>query len=151
MPGHRVSVRSASFAANPLPALGPLRALVDALPAVKLPARLAEPRLFKGRGTDELRAAYETAMARVSARVLRARVAAVLGADYRAGLARIAVPILYLRANADRLIPASAGRLILERRPDVELVEIDAPHFLLQCEPAACADAVMKFLHRCAR
>jgi pimeloyl-ACP methyl ester carboxylesterase len=140
----------ASFAANPLPLFGPLGGLVGALPAVKIPARLAEPWLYAGRATAELRKAHEAAMSRVSAQVINARVEAVLGVDYLAQLAKVAVPILYLRGLADRLIPASAGQVILDCHPDVDLVEIDGPHFLLQCEPNACADAVGKFLERCA-
>ena len=140
----------ASFAANPLPLFGPLAGFVSAAPAFKIPARLAEPWLYAGRATAELREAHASAIARVSAKVINARVAAVLGVDYLARLSKVAVPILYLRAKADRLIPASAGRLILDSHPDVDLVEIDGPHFLLQCEPAACADAVGKFFERCA-
>jgi hypothetical protein len=66
--------------------------------------------------------------------------------DYRPLLRRIEVPMLYLRARADRLIPVAAGRAILESRPDVELAEFDAPHFLLQTEPEACARAVEQFM-----
>lgn len=148
-PGIKGLILCARFAANPLPLFGPLAGLVSAAPAYKIPARLAEPWLYAGRATAELREAHASAIARVSAKVINARVAAVLGVDYLARLAKVAVPILYLRAKADRLIPASAGRRILDSNPDVDLVEIDGPHFLLQCEPAACAEAVKRFLGRC--
>jgi pimeloyl-ACP methyl ester carboxylesterase len=138
----------ASFACNPLPVFGALGSIIGALPAVKVPPAMAAPWLYAGRATPELRRAHAAAISRVSARTINARVAAVLGVDYRALLEKIHVPMLYLRAGADRLIPESASRAILERRPDTELVEIDGPHFLLQCEPAACAAAVTKFLAR---
>jgi pimeloyl-ACP methyl ester carboxylesterase len=90
-------------------------------------------------------------MAKVSARVLAARVAAILAVDRRAQLARIDVPLLYLRAKADRLVRESAARAILHARPDAQLVEFDAPHFLLQTEPEACAAVTRAFIQRCQR
>ena len=81
------------------------------------------------------------------AQVLRARVAAVLAVDYRPLLRRIEVPMLYLRAKADRLIPAAAGRAILDLRAGCEIDRRSTrPHFLLQTEPEACARAVEKFM-----
>jgi pimeloyl-ACP methyl ester carboxylesterase len=77
-----------------------------------------------------------------------ARVAAVLGVDRRGLLRRDDVPMLYLLARGDRLIPRAAARAILEVRPDTQLLEFDAPHFLLQTEPAECADAVRRFCER---
>ena len=87
-------------------------------------------------GTGELFASFIDA---------RARVAAILAVDCRAQLRRIEVPMLYLRARDDRLVPASAGHAIQELRPDCEFIEIDAPHFLLQTEPKSCAAAVLAF------
>ena len=135
-----------TFASNPLPFFGPLATVFNKLPAVRMPPALAAPWLYAGRATPELRRAHASAMAQVSPAVLRARVAAVLGVDYRSLLQRIEVPMLYLRAKADRMIPATAGRALLELRPEVELMEFDAPHFLLQTEPQACARAVEKFM-----
>ncbi|HEU5137889.1 MAG TPA: alpha/beta hydrolase, partial [Steroidobacteraceae bacterium] len=135
-----------SFAANPLPLFGPLARIFGRLPALRVAPALAAPWLYARRGTPGLRRAHGQAMSRVAPIALRARVAAVLAVDYRPLLLRIEVPTLYLRAKADRLIPRAAGRAITERRPDVELVEIDGPHFLLQTEPIACAQAVERFM-----
>ena len=139
-----------SFVSNPLPVFGGLARLVERLPAVRMPPMLAEPWLHAGRGTPALRRLHAAAMARVAAPVLRARVAALLSVDRRAELRRIAVPMLYLRATRDRLVPSSAARRVLEVRPDVQLVEIAGPHMLLQTEPVACAEALREFLRRCA-
>jgi pimeloyl-ACP methyl ester carboxylesterase len=135
-----------TFASNPLPIFSPLAKLLNKLPAMRIPPTLAAPWLYAGRATPELRRAHSVAMAKVSPKVLRARVAAVLGVDYRPQLRSIEVPMLYLRAKADRLIPAAASRAILELRPDVKMTEFEAPHFLLQTEPEACARAVEKFM-----
>jgi hypothetical protein len=42
----------------------------------------------------------------------------------------------------------SAARAILDARPDAQLVEFDAPHFLLQTEPEDCA-VTRAFIQRC--
>jgi pimeloyl-ACP methyl ester carboxylesterase len=137
-----------SFASNPLPGLEPLSTLFGYLPAVRVPATWTAPWLYEGRETPELRRAHADAMAKVSREVLHARVSAVLAVDNRPLLSRIKVPMLYLRATADRLIPEAAGRVIVEARPGTEWIEIDAPHFMLQTEPEACARAVEKFCGR---
>jgi pimeloyl-[acyl-carrier protein] methyl ester esterase len=137
-----------SFASNPLPDLAPLATLFGYLPAVRVPATWTAPWLYEGRETPELRRAHADAMSKVSREVIHARVSAVLAVDNRSLLARIRVPMLYLRATADRLVPLAAGRAIVDLRPDVEWVEIDAPHFMLQTEPEACARVVEKFCER---
>jgi len=135
-----------SFASNPLPVFGPLATIFDRLPALRVAPALTAPWLYAGRATPGLRRSHAQAMSRVSPLALRARVAAVLGLDYRPLLRRIDVPMLYLRAKADRLIPEAAARAIIEQRADVGLIEIDGPHFLLQTEPEACAKAVEHFM-----
>jgi len=136
-----------TFASNPLPVFGPFARLIGAAPAFLVPPALMAPWLYADRATPELRRAHAQAMSRVSPTAVRARVAAVLAVDYRELLRRIEVPMIYLRARKDRLIPGSAGRAIRERQPDCEFTEVDAPHFLLQTEPQACAAAVLRFLH----
>jgi pimeloyl-ACP methyl ester carboxylesterase len=98
-----------------------------------------------------LRRAHAQAMSKVSAETLRARVAASLAVDYTALLRQIRMPMLYLLAQRDRLVPRSAFTKIKRMRDDIELAEFDAPHFLLQVQPAASADAVSKFVRRVAK
>ena len=138
-----------SFAANPLPLFSPFSRLLTALPAMRMPPALAAPWLYAGRATPELRRAHAAAMARVSPRVLAARAAAILSVDQRPRLAHVDVPMLYLRATADRLVSLAAARAILEAQPATQLAEFDAPHFLLQTEPAACAATTRRFMERC--
>jgi hypothetical protein len=147
-PNLQALILCVSFASNPLPVFGPFSRLVGALPAARLPPALAAPWLYAGRATPELRRAHAQAMSRVSPVAIRARVAALLKVDHRALLRRIEVPLLYLRATRDRLVPASACRAIGQLRPDMEIAEFDAPHFLLQTEPHRCVAAIMSFIHR---
>ncbi|HLA70843.1 MAG TPA: DUF3658 domain-containing protein [Steroidobacteraceae bacterium] len=147
-PGLKALILCATFAANPLPVFGPFSRLLGALPAARVPPQLAAPWLYGGRATPELRRAHGEAMARVAPAVINARAAAILKVDQRALLRRITIPIMYLRAAKDRLIPALACRVIQQLRPDMEIAEFDAPHFLLQTEPHRCVAAIMSFMHR---
>jgi pimeloyl-ACP methyl ester carboxylesterase len=148
-PELRGLILCATFASNPHPIFGVLAGVMRHLPAPKLPTVLAEPWLFPGRGTPELRRAHAAAMRRVSRKALGGRVAAILSVDTRPLLSKIPVPMLYLRANQDRVVSRAAGLTILDQRSDIQLAEFDAPHFLLQTEPAACAATVLEFAGRC--
>jgi pimeloyl-ACP methyl ester carboxylesterase len=88
----------------------------------------------------------ERAMSAVSAAVIRQRIAALLRVDETQALRRIKVPTLVLRARGDRVIPRAATRCIARVLPHAQLVEIDAPHLLLQTRPEECAAAVLRFL-----
>ncbi|MDB6159868.1 MAG: pimelyl-[acyl-carrier protein] methyl ester esterase [Gammaproteobacteria bacterium] len=59
----------------------------------------------------------------------------------------IRLPTLCLVARHDRLIPKAAARLIRQQAPAATLVEIDAPHCLLQCEAGQAAAKIREFLH----
>lgn len=139
----------ASFASNPLPLFSPFSRLITALPAIRVPPALAAPWLYAGRATPELHRTHAAALARVSPRVLATRAAAILSVDQRARLAQIDVPMLYLRAARDRLVSKASARAVLEARPGTQLAEFEAPHFLLQTEPVACAAVTREFLQHC--
>ena len=148
-PGLRGLVLCATFASNPFPMFKPLGGMMRVMPMPRLPNSIAARWLFPGRGTPALRRGFADAMRRVSRRALGGRIAAILSVDTRELLSRIAVPVLYLRANQDRVVPRAATLAILNLRPDIGLAKFDAPHFLLQTEPAACAAAVLDFAKRC--
>lgn len=144
--GLRGLVLCCTFASNPLPVFGPLNRLLAAFPAVKIPPRLFAPLLYAGHGTPELRRAHAQAMTKVSAATLRARVVAILAVDYRPLLPDIRVPMFYLQASRDRIVPRSAFKAIQRVRTDVEIATFDAPHFLLQTLPSQVAGQVRRFV-----
>jgi pimeloyl-[acyl-carrier protein] methyl ester esterase len=88
----------------------------------------------------------ERAMSSVSAVVVRQRIADLLRVDETQALRRIKIPVLVLRARGDRVLPRAATRWITKVLPHAALVEIDAPHLLLQTRPSECAAAVLRFL-----
>jgi pimeloyl-ACP methyl ester carboxylesterase len=115
---------------------------------VKIPPALFAPFLYAGHGTPGLRRAHAQAMAKVSATTLRARVSAILAVDCGALLRRVRVPMLYMQASADRLVPRSALRKIERIRPDIQVAQFDAPHFLLQTRPELAAGTARSFISK---
>jgi pimeloyl-[acyl-carrier protein] methyl ester esterase len=144
--GLRGLILCCSFAVNPIRALGSMSRLVARFPAMRIPPALFGPLLYGGFGTPGLKALHARAMSQVHPAVLRARVAAVLGVDCRDKLRPVGVPILYLLAKRDRLIPRSALREIMRIRADVHVSEFDSPHFLLQTRALEAANQVRLFL-----
>lgn len=138
-------VSCCSFARNPRPGLGPLRALVNWLP--DRPPIDPLMWLLAGRfSTPELRAELSRALGQVSPAALRARMTAVIGVDVVPKLHSISVPLMYLRASEDRVVPAVASQIILENVPRSRAEELVGPHFLLQTQPEEAARLVEDFM-----
>lgn len=142
----RALVLSASFAVCPLPWLRRLAPMTHWLPVHGLPRFLVDALLLGPWATPDWSRRITAALARTPAAVLRARLRAVLAADWRQDLRRLRCPVLYLQATADRVIPAYAARCIAAERPDLVRVRIDAPHFLLQAAPQPAVAAIARFL-----
>src|SRR5262249_46183713 len=88
------------------------------------------------------------ALQRVNPGVLAARLREVLAASAEKDFASCRVPTLYIRGARDRLLPRSLVRELRSLRPDLECTEVDAPHFVLQRQPAAAAKIVAEFTMR---
>ena len=135
-----------TFVRSPYPALSKLKHLTALAPVKWVPTRLAAVMLLGRFETPKLRAALGEALAAVSANVLRSRLKAVLSVDAASALSRISTPILYLLASEDRVMPASAGVAICAIQPSVRVVQIAAPHCLLQAAPTEAARAIQQFV-----
>ena len=137
-------VLCATFVKNPPPRFNSLRSLVGLLPAIAPPIKPLSWLLCNEAAhsqADPLR----SAIASIPPSTLRARLGEVLAVDACASLRDVSVPILYLRALHDRLVPRDASQVIQRIRQDVTVVDIEAPHFLLQTAPKAAAAAVQRF------
>lgn len=135
-----------TFARNPRPFFSGLRSLVGFLPLALAPVSVLGRVLLGRFSTQALRLALARALAPVSASALRARLQAVLGADVSAKLSAVKVPVLYLRASRDLVVPASASQLAVQLNSRTKVVELEAPHFLLQAAPTESAKVVAAFV-----
>lgn len=140
-----------SFLRNPRPELAWLRPLLPLLPlSGKLLARLA-PLLAAHEPDGDLQAAMREKLARVSRATLRTRLLAVMKEDVTQQFAALKIPLLYLRATQDRIVPRHACELAAQLNPRIRIVEIDSPHLLLQTHPQEAAQAVGEFMHSAAQ
>ena len=137
---------SASFAKNPYPALRWARGLAAYLPVKGLPRWLRAPLMWGSMSPNAATSHSERAMTGVSAEVIRRRIGELLAVDETTALRRLGLPILVLRALRDRVISKRATMVILNNSPEARMLEIDAPHLLLQTRPVESAAAVSHFL-----
>ncbi len=135
-----------SFARNPRRYLRPLRHVLPLLPIHTAPQWLATRIVINRGATPALLDLHRRTMAKVSPAALRGRLVAVADIDVTAALSRIRVPILYLRATHDRLVPRGAADLICRIAPHARCIDISAPHMLLQCAAHESATVIEEFM-----
>jgi len=145
-PGLRGLVLVGSFAQCPLRMPRFLRYCASLFPIGLLPARVICTRLLGRNASAMLRARIISAVSSVSARVWRGRLRSVLFSDVVVHLAKIAVPVLYLRAANDAIVPREACELLSRVIPGMQIVELQAPHFMLLANPVESATQVQKFM-----
>jgi len=85
-------------------------------------------------------------MEQLDGTLLKHRISVLSRIDVSALLPKIETPILYLHATRDRIVAESDAQMMQEYLPDVERVDIDAPHLLLQTRPQQCAELIFKHI-----
>ena len=136
----------ATFIRNPRPFFGPMRHFASALPVKLAPLWVLNEALLGRFSNPRLRSVLAEAMSQVSAEALRSRLRAVLSVNVSAKLKAIDVPLLYLLAKHDQVVPVSALEKIRQVFPATQVAPIDAPHFLLQAAPNDAVTAVSNFI-----
>lgn len=147
-PGLQAVVLAASFARTPVSGGRNVAALIDHMPLLRPPRFLLERLLMNDSRDAELAKQLEDALARVPLTTLKARALAALRCDVSAELARLDVPLLYLTAKRDRLIPRCAGDWIAQMYVNTERECVDAPHFVFQTAAETAAGCIHAFLTR---
>jgi pimeloyl-[acyl-carrier protein] methyl ester esterase len=142
-------VLAASFARNPIPYLpGWARGLACPFLFRIFPAAAQLKALLGGFSTAEMRALLTEAHSTVCAEAMASRARAALAVDATGALTDCPVPVLYLRASKDEVIPRSCGDEIRRRLPAVEIAEISGPHIALVTNPLASWDRIREFMER---
>lgn len=143
-------VLCAGFAASPVRGLRRFLCslMSPILLSLPLPELIIKFLLVGPNANPPLVSAVREAVACVLPKVLLARLRAVFQSDARAELSQATVPILYLRAKQDRLVPKSSLDEILRIKPQISVVEINGPHLILQREPIQTADVVARFVQQ---
>ena len=147
--GLQAIVLCATFIRNPVPFGGPwMTPFMNPIWFKWTPMALMSHVLLGANPDQRLKAALIESLHEASPTVLTARSKAVLTVDASQALRDSSVPILYLRAQRDRVVLKGSLHDILSIRPDVTTVEIDGPHLLLQTRPELCRDVIDTFLRK---
>jgi len=144
-PGLRGLILCCTFARSPHPLLPLAAAIIRPFPAGHVPAFIQHRNLFGGFDSPRLRAQLGEVRGLVSANTLKSRLEAVAHIDASDKLRQVTVPILYLRAKRDRVVPGASCDYIKEIRPDVKATDLDAPHLLLQTVPHNALSVIRNF------
>jgi pimeloyl-ACP methyl ester carboxylesterase len=149
-PGLKGLVLCATFVRNPSALLRWLGPALRLLPPLQPPAMLMRWLLSNGSArsgseVQTLRRLLQSALSPIPPATLLARLREVQSVDVSRKLAAVNVPILYLQARHDRLVPSGAFDDMQNVHPRVQRVTFDAPHLLLQTMPTAAADALIRF------
>ena len=138
----------ASFITCPRTVLKVLRPFLGLARAKHVPAAVADYFVMGRFATPELARQRFQAVQRVSSSTLKARLRAMSRVDVRESARRLSLPTLYLRATEDRMVPRSAGDELGGLAMHAKIIEIEAPHFLLQARPLEAARAISEFMQR---
>ena len=139
-------VLSCSFVRNPRPVFGAAWPILRLFPHTLAPTWLLDACLLGRFSSPDRRSTLRKPLVEISKAALRARLQAVVDIDVSRELPKLGVPVLYLRGAEDRLVPRSCSEAIARDAPQVQIVDIEAPHFLLQVAPSAAAAAVKDFV-----
>ena len=139
-------ILSCTFATNPRPLLSKWSFLVPAVTITERLLNFSNKLLMSSFSNEQVENQLKAVLPKVSPETMRARLDAVIGVNYLAELAKINVPILYLKGKQDHLVPASAAKTIAKHAKNVSMVELDAPHLLLQVATKSAAKRICEFM-----
>jgi pimeloyl-ACP methyl ester carboxylesterase len=104
--------------------------------------------MLGGRASGPLAGLVDTVLPQFPKATLKGRLLAVKSVDHSALLGQIQVPVLALCASQDRLVPKAATGRLRAHRPNLDIVRLQGPHWLLQTRPEACVQAIQAFTER---
>lgn len=104
------------------------------------------PIALRKRHDDHYRRAKAETWARVPARILAARIRAILAVDASGYLGESRHRLLYLASSDDEIIPRRSGEGIVRDARQAELVTIEGAHMAMYTNPGAAVKAILAFM-----
>jgi len=101
--------------------------------------------LLGGYSTPQRRALIAQMQSLVRPHVFASRVRMVFQVDAKDALRSCAVPMLYIKAANDMVVPGRNLRVIQQINPRIAVVTIGSSHMVLQRHPAQAAEAISTF------
>lgn len=88
---------------------------------------------------------FQTILMEVPRHILVQRLS-IIAAAKPPELIAIECACYYIEAKADRLVPSNAVRWFRENIRNLQVVQVSAPHFMLQTKPKECVEKIKKVL-----
>lgn len=138
---------AASFANRPNFVPKPMSSLAKIISfSSPLIQKISRPMLFGKWGKSSLYKAMQNALNKVSHDVLLQRIYDLMHVNELPVLKNLTLPMLYIKPTSDRLVTKQASKAMKKANPSIDMIEIDGPHFILQCQPKKCAKIVKNFI-----
>jgi pimeloyl-ACP methyl ester carboxylesterase len=148
--GLKALILVAGFITNPsypwLPGFGAL--LLSGRMRLRLPDLVIRRALLGPAAPHALLSDVKKAVLSMSPEVFSSRLRSISSCDSRKALSQVTVPILYVQATKDRVIPPWCLNEMLAIKPEITVAGIDGPHLLLQREPRQAAETVTDFIQQ---
>lgn len=137
----------ASFVSNPHSRMRMFKRILRYLPFKKIPIGVIEKFGFGNYSNRDLCALLTLALSELSHETMVARLQEIIEIDVSRDLEEIKLPLLYIQAKQDRLVPSSALKRIKKIQPEIEVAQIEGPHFLLQTRPELVTEKLIAFFN----
>jgi pimeloyl-[acyl-carrier protein] methyl ester esterase len=134
-----------TFISNPRPGLRFFKCFLPLFPFGLASTKFIVHRLLGKFSTVAICELIQSSIKKVPAETIKSRILEVMSVNVENELRKIDVPILYLKARLDLLVPSNVLAHIKRIKHDVRVALIDGPHFLLQVNPSAAATAIKHF------
>lgn len=145
-PGLKALILAATFSRNPTAVPKGLSFLCHESFFRLWPVSVAARAALQGYPDAELKRVFREVSRSVPPQVMAARARECLGVDVRRELQAVEVPILYIGATKDVVVPFWNRKRVEAERPDAQSVVLRSTHQVLQKAPHAAADAIAQFL-----
>lgn len=134
-----------SFAKNPRRGLTGIARLAKYISPRLIPKRILNRLVYDRWATPILKQKLLNILHMLPNETWRARLMGVICVDVTEIAKIVDVPVLYLRASRDHLVPHRVGEELRKIFSSLQVSDLDGPHFLLQASPVEAATRIARF------